>query len=153
MTNDAPPRYAIDTSTLMRIADCANPDPVWSGIDELATSERLFTVRIVFDELSRNDKPCYDRLHRHYGAIVVPDTELWATVGPIAYRHQRMSKPFASRDKADASIVALAVVHGLTVVCEERNDGPTRERSMAYVCELEGVPCISLADLIANERF
>jgi hypothetical protein len=135
----------------MSISACANPEAVWTGLDALVAAGRLFTVRIVFEELKRNDEDCYDRLHQHYGAIVVADTDLWSMVGDLAFRHQRMAKPHAARDKADAWVIVLAIERGLTVVCEERNQGARRERSMSYVCEREGIPCLDLEGLIESE--
>lgn len=144
--------YAIDTSSVMGIEGCTDPADVWAGLDALVAAGRLFTVKVVFDELRRNDPSCHDQLHRHYSKIVVPDTELWALVGPLAMRYPEMSKPFSFRDRADAWILALAQLKGLTVVCEERNDGPRRPRSMSYVCEQEGIPCINLDGLVQDER-
>ena len=104
--------YAIDTSSVMGIEACADPVGAWARLDALDGANRLCTVRFVFDELQRNDQDCYERLHQHYRTIVVPDTELWALVGQVALRHPAMAKPFASRDKADAWIVALAMDRG-----------------------------------------
>ena len=74
--------YAIDTSSVMGIEACADPVGAWASLDALVGANRLFTVRIVFAELRRNDQDCYERLHQHYGTIVVPDTELWGSCRP-----------------------------------------------------------------------
>ncbi len=141
----------MDASSLLGIAEQFTPaeqDEIWALLERLVDAQRLKTVRLVVEEVRRNDDITFRRLVSVRQRIVVADAELTSSVGPIVQRFPRMSRPWSTRDKADPWLVALAQAQSLTVVTEEAD----RPGKIPHACRQLGVGCCTLAKMVAVER-
>jgi hypothetical protein len=105
--------YAIDACSFIAISEnyqVAEQEDIWLLLDGLAGTGRLKTVRLVLDEVKRNNADVYKRLSPWRRRLVVQDRELITAVGPIIRQFPRMSRPWSTHSKADPWLIALARV-------------------------------------------
>jgi len=104
------------------------------------------TVRLVMDELKRNDPDAYARLAPLRRVMLVPDAELARAAGRITRQFPKMARPYSTREKADQWVVALAETIGLTVVTQEGN-APGK---IPAACKVLEIDCIRLDEMLAR---
>lgn len=144
-----PPKegFAVDTSSFMAIGenyDGREREAVWQRVIELVTRGRIKTVRLVMEELRRNDADAYSRLAPLRRLLVVVDDELAGAAGRIARQFPRMARPLSTREKADQWVVAVGEVKGLTVVTQEGN-APGK---IPATCRALELACIRLHQML-----
>lgn len=119
-------------------------EAVWQRVIELATGGRIKTVRLVMEELRRNDADAYGRLAPLRRILVVVDDELIGAAGRITRQFPRMARPWSPREKADQWVVALGEVRGMTVVNQE-GKAPGKIPATCRALELD---CIRLDQML-----
>ena len=149
--------YSIDTSALLegwvRAYPPSNFPALWQRIDELVDAGAfLISQAVLWDLEKKSDEVfawCSEREER---LVVAIDDPVQARMGDIMATYPKLVDTRTGKSGSDPFVIALAQVHdpALTVVTLEH--GGTQDRpKIPFVCEAEGINCISLLELIQEQ--
>ena len=150
-------RYSIDTSGLLDGWKRYYPPElfpgVWEKLGELVEDGALRASEEVLVELERRDDEVLAWARGQDGLIVPLDDEVQGAVAEILQLHPRLVGMGGRRAAADPFVIALARVHGCTVVTGESRSGNLNRPRIPDVCAALEIPCLRLVDLMREERW
>jgi uncharacterized protein DUF4411 len=147
--------YAIDTSSLATVYTEMPQDihvSLWSAIESLVVSGRLFLPREAYEELLRVDDGLSQWAKRFPGFIVDATLDEIAIVQGMSVRFPGWVEE--QRNAADPWLIAHCSHHGRTVVSQEKPKGSgTAPHNMKIpnVAAIYQVPCINFNGLARAE--
>ena|SRR5579872_5440252 len=146
------PSYSLDTNSLLtawhQTYRPASFPSFWDRLNDLMGDGRAFVSGEVKAELARKDDDVCQWVTTRTHAVVDLETEQMALARTLATQFPALAKQRLGRQVADGFVIALAQWRNLTVVTAENHRGPEK---IPNICDSIHVPCIALADLIANE--
>ena len=148
-------RYSIDTSALMEAEVRHYPQAIfptlWGNLQTLVDAGALVASEEVANELSRDPGTLNDWCRAHARMFVTSDARIQGHVGRLITTYTGFVLA-TGQSGGDPFVVAVAIEHNLTVVTQERRVGPGGGRpKIPNVCAAEGVPCITLLEMIRRE--
>ena len=158
-----PDAYCVDASSFLKIFEdySATHQEILTGLDVLVGSNRLFTVRVVVDEVTNNinrtNLSLETWLKLNFAKIVVPeDDQLLLATLQVVRAHSDLIDENSSRLQADPFLVGAARFRDLVVVTDElpRHLRRQRGRNILHipdVCERLGIKWLSLAQMLRIE--
>jgi len=150
-------RYSIDTSGLLDGWKRYYPPElfpgVWEKLGELVEDGALRASEEVLVELERRDDEVLAWARGQDGLLVPLDDEVQGAVAEILQLHPRLVGVGRRRSAADPFVIALARVHGCTVVTGESPTGKLNSPRIPDVCAALEIPCLRLVDLMREERW
>jgi len=151
--------YSVDSSALLHGWIRAYPptitifQPFWQRMSELITDGRLRASIEVLNEIKKKDDELATWCESNSEFFVdIEGDVIQEKVADLLRKYPRLVDTRKGRSGADPFVIAFAQIHNrpLTVVTEEK--GGTREKpKIPYVCQEEGIRCISLLDLITEQ--
>ena len=81
------------------------------------------------------------------------DEEIQPVVTEILTAHAKLVKVLSSRSSGDPFVIALVNVKGAIVVTGERPSGSLNKPKIPDVCEAMGIRCLSLLEMMEEERW
>jgi Domain of unknown function (DUF4411) len=151
------PRYCIDTSSLILLADQYPQvvfESLWSWIEEMIDCRRLFAPDEVLAELEGKGTDILSRWARtRKDRFFRPaDADLQVRASEILSRFPNLTKknkPFA-KSEGDAWVIALALQEKSLCVSNDKN--PKGGVSFPSVCQAYGVECLNFVEFLKRER-
>lgn len=147
-------RYSVDTSVLLNAWWRSYPPDLfptlWQNVDELVTAGVLVASEEVLVELEKKDDEVYGWAKERPAMFIPIDTQVQEVVATILESYPRLIDNRPNRSGADPFVIALAAVHGYTVLTQEGSGSQTRPR-IPDVCAARGIRCISLVDCIREQ--
>lgn len=145
--------YCIDTSALIaawyeRYKPSRFPN-LWHQFDGLIGAHRLLSSIMVLDECSRRSPELHEWLKMRSDMFLMPDIEVQTRVDYIINTYTGLVAQGKEKFAADPFLIAMAEIHGHTVVTEET--GPDSLRKIPGVCRALKVPSINLMQLFDAE--
>jgi hypothetical protein len=144
--------YSLDTnSLLMAWNETYRPtsfEGFWKRLDELIDAGRAFVCEDVKRELAKKDDNVHDWVKSRPHLVVPLEEEQLRRAKGLASKFPNLAKERLGRMRADGFVIALAQWKGYTVVTAENHRGADK---IPNICQAQGVPCISLADMIQSE--
>ena len=152
----APTIYCIDTSSLIRWLVEIYPIKILPGlvdrVEELIAVGRLRSPKAVLGEIRAGDD-CHAWAKKHETELFLDESiEVQLIVRQLMASHHNPAKPLKGINGADPFVIAMAKDGGSqwTVVCDE-HPGSNENRKIPWVCNHEGVKCISFQGMILAE--
>ncbi len=151
-------RYSIDTSALIHGWVRAYPPDVipalWDRMDGLIAEGRLLASKEVLFELERKEDSLHAWCKDRDAMFIEIDDAIQVHMATVMGRYPKLVDTAKGKSGADPFVIALALAHepALTVVTDEKG-GSARSPRIPYVCQQEGIRCISLLDLIREQRW
>jgi hypothetical protein len=149
---EEPIQYLVDTSSWLSISDQTNSTLAWRIIRALIAADRLFSpTRVVgadgeVKSIADQVQPFRDQLTK----CDRNDAAYLFKAGLIAFKYPRLARVRGRKTPADPWLVALALLDGYTIVAEESLRNRPNGKILG-VCRKESVPCICLANMVADE--
>lgn len=147
MIFEQPPRYSIDTSAILDgWTRYYSPDvfpAVWSALEQLCGDGVIVAAAEVKVELERKQDEVLQWFKRHV-RLVPLDTQIQLAAKEILSKHERLVVKGGRRSLADPFVIAVARVHGCTVVTGEPRRGRLDKPNIPDVCEALGVRWVNL---------
>lgn len=148
--------YCIDTSALLHAWHRAYPPKrfpkLWEAIDQLIDDQRMIASLEVYFELQKKDdevsewaKARKDTLFRDI------DEDSQAAVVEIMTKYPRLVDTKTGKSGADPFVIALAMCPPVSTVVTQEGGGSPQSPKIPTVCQLEGIACISVLEMIDNE--
>jgi hypothetical protein len=152
----APPQiYCIDTSSIFQWFVDTYPPAIFPGvqgrIEELIAADRLRAPKAVFDEIRPGDD-CHAWCKAQSELFIEESTDVQRIVKMLMATHQDPLKPHKGINGADPFVIAMAKAEGLhCVVVADEHPGTRENRKIPFVCNAEGVRCISFQRMMREE--
>lgn len=147
--------YSIDTSSIIKWYVEDYPPSIFEGLRDrvkgLIDVGRLRSPKTVFDEIKPGDD-CHKWCKAETGLFVEELVSVQGIVRKLMADHHNASKPHKGISGADPFVIAMAKDGGAgwTVVADE-HPGSADNRKIPFVCNAEGVKCISFQQMVAAE--
>ena len=143
--------YSIDTSGILRGWRRSYPPSIfaslWDDIALLISEGELRATDRVKAELERKDDEVLEWSDGQAGFFVPLDDAIQLAASKIIESHPRLLDSRPGRSGADPFVIALAEIHGCTVVTDEAATNSTKRPNIPDVCRARNVRCIGLLDL------
>jgi hypothetical protein len=141
------PLYVFDTSVWIDIRRACPPDifvRLWAAIAAAIANGTLRCPEAVLPEVERITRDGLDSILKGYPGLFVPlDVHLQGSLRTVLQHGQDLVDPSGQTDRADPYLIALAYLHGGTVVTQEvRRRGTTGRKKIPDVCADVGVRCL-----------
>ena len=154
-----PPIYSVDSSSLMDWQARYFPTDVFTGLVErvegLISAGRFIAPGLVKEEIGAVGTADLIAWTENHAGIFVPTAEVIEEALAIQNQFAGLRDPKAEYEEADAYVIALAKIHGGTVVTQEtpaaEKRNPKRTHFIPDVCRELGISCISLLGLMRRE--
>jgi hypothetical protein len=153
-----PPRttvYCIDTSSIIKWYVEEYPPSIFEGlqerIEELIAAGRLRSPKAVLDEIKPGDD-CHKWCKAQTALFVEEAVSVQEIVRVLMATHYNKEKPHKGISGGDPFVIAMAKNGGAnwTVVADE-HPGSAENRKIPFVCNAEGVKCITFKQMILAE--
>jgi hypothetical protein len=144
----APLVYLIDTSVLVNVQDAhGDSEDIWERIIAEILGSRLKSVRQVMDELKNRFPKIHERIKPYQKFFLVEDGLLYsasviAELRIIQEQHPGLYRPTGNNNSADPFLIAVAKQMGVTVVTDEKRQGPKHKHKIPWVCTQRNVGSI-----------
>lgn len=152
-------KYSIDTSGFVRGWRYDYPPDifpvVWDSIDDLINDGTLIACEDVLTELKTGGDDLYDWVRARRKMFIPLDAAIQEAVADVLAIHPDWVPPDRSRNMADPFVVAVAKVHGCTVVSGEvwTNSPKPENVRIPNVCSSFGIKHITFLDLMREQRW
>jgi hypothetical protein len=153
----APSIYCIDTSSIIGWFVESYPPTIFPGIqarvEELVAAGRMRAPKAVFDEIRPGDD-CYMWAKSQSELFVEESAAVQLIVRQLMATHRNPAKPLKGINGADPFVIALAKSNGAqwTVIADE-HPGSEENRKIPFVCQAEGVSCVTFQQMMLAEAW
>jgi hypothetical protein len=149
--------YSIDTSSLINGQRDLLPPTVftsfWDNLEAMIEAGVVRAVDQVREELARKDDAVTAWAEARPALFVPLDEQVLAATKAILAVHPKLTGVGKGRNGADPFVIALALVHGGTVVTEEHPTGRIEKPKIPDVCEALGVPWTNLVGFAREQEW
>ncbi len=146
--------YSIDTSALLegwvRAYPPHNFPAVWERIDQLVDAgEFLISQAVLWDLEKKSDEVHAWCVEREEKMVVVIDDPVQNRMSEIMASYPKLVDTRTGKSGSDPFVIALAQVHDLTLTVVTSERGGIQDRpKIPFVCQAEGITCITLLGMI-----
>jgi hypothetical protein len=102
----------------------------------------------VVRELEKKDDGAAGWIKARPGMIITTDVAVQKKVTEILKTHPRLVNASKNRSGGDPFVIAVAAVHGLSVVSGELPSGSMRKPHIPDVCAATGISCWNLLEFV-----
>ncbi len=149
--------YCIDTSSLLEAWTRQYPRVVfpslWEKIEALIATGRLCSPEEIRIELERKEDELGKWAKAQSGLFVPLSHDQTTEVSQILTDFQLLVDTSRGRSGGDPWVIALAKLHGYTVVTEEKLSNSPKKPKIPDVCNHYGIAYITVLELIRHEKW
>jgi len=147
--------YSLDTSGFLDAWTRHYPPDTfptfWDRMDAAARAGKIKVSEEVVGELEKKDDGAADWIKARPGMIVATDVPIQEKVKEILKVHPRLVNASKSRSGGDPFVIAVAVVHGYSVVTGEQPSGSPTKPRIPDVCAGMTIPCKNLMEFVRSQ--
>ena len=143
--------YWVDTcsfTSLARVYPRENFEAVWTLIEALVKAGRLRSVEEVRVELDAQDDDLSVWASHNESLFVPLESDIQVEARMILSRNRTLIDVNTQKGSADPFLIAAARVRGGVVVTEEKHSGGPNKVKIPDVCDVLGVECITLLEVL-----
>jgi hypothetical protein len=159
MISAVPPAttYCIDTNSIIDARNKLYPldlfPGLWLKVEGLIMQGRLCAPEEVRRELEKKDDET-KKWAKLQGGLFVPDSpDLISETQRIMAQHPHLVNSTTGRSAGDPFVIALAKIHGHTLITEERKSGNSNHPRIPDVCAIYRMKWIRFTQLIRDEQW
>jgi len=151
-------KYSFDASAIIQGWRRFYPPNVfpalWSKTEALIDQGTIRATEEVLVELERKDDEIHKWAVEHRDMFLAIDDEIQDVVRDVLRDHKKLLDTRKGRSGADPFVIALAIIHESSVVTlEGKSRSPDKRPNIPDVCEVLGVPWLSLLQMIEQEKW
>jgi hypothetical protein len=120
-------------------------------MDQAARNGTIRVSEEVVRELEKKDDGAADWIMARSAMIVATDVPIQQKVREILKAHPRLVNASKNRSGGDPFVIAVAAVHGWSVVSGELPSGSIKKPHIPDVCTTTGIPCVTLHDFVRSQ--
>ena len=144
-------KYSLDTSALIHSWQRAYPPDVfpsyWERFADCIAQGIVIATKEVLLELERKDDDLHKWIKPREEMFLEIDDDLQSCVSALMAKYPKLVDERTSKSLADPWVCGLASVRRLTVVSEEKGGSAGRPK-IPFVCQNEGIRCMTLLEFI-----
>jgi hypothetical protein len=154
--------YVFDTSSFSVIFKSFYParfPTLWSLLNDLVKSGKVFSVHEVFNEIESRNKEALQWVKDNKSIFQIPSQEEAEFIKDIFSAKNGHFKNIIGKDKilkggfcADPFLIASAKIKNSCVVTEESNNGSTGSK-IPNICDHFGISCLNLEKFMEKENW
>jgi hypothetical protein len=122
-------------------------------MDAAASGRVILAIDEVYRELEKKDDAAFQWLKARRVMVVDLDTTVQQRVTAILALHPRLIDTRRNRSSGDPFVIALAQIHGLSVVTGEKPSGVLAKPNIPDVCIALGVTWMNVLSMFRQERW
>ncbi len=149
------PIYCIDTNFIIQGRKYRFPPEqfpgLWANIEALIAGRRMYASSEVRTELDVVEDELKRWATSQSGLFVPLDQAQTNEVTRIQTDFENLVDYRANKSGADPFVIALAKVHGYTIVTQERMSGPGERPRIPNVCQHYDIPYVDIIGLMKLE--
>lgn len=148
------PKYTIDTCsfTAMRRVYPEDVFPgAWRKLNELAESRVIISIDEVLEELQAEDDEVTKWAKRHAAIFLPLDAYVQTEAKKILAAHPTLVDLKKRKSGADPFVIAAGIVHGCSVVTEEKPSGGPSKVKIPDVCKALKIECLNMLGMLRRE--
>ena len=146
--------YSLDTSALLDgWRDWYPPDSFPSLWDKIVNSINIGDLRAVDEvekELSQRHDDIYRWVKSNSNLIIPMSEDIFNSASKIEQQFSSLVKQGSSKSRGDPFVIALAIVHNLTVITGEKQ-GTREHPRIPFVCSHYGIKCTNMPGFIREQ--
>ena len=123
----------------------------WERMDGAARNATIKVSEEVVRELEKKDDGAADWIKDRPGMIVATDVPIQQKVKEILKAHPRLVNASKNRSGGDPFVIAVAAVHGLSVVSGELPSGNMQKPHIPDVCTATNIRCLTLLEFVRSQ--
>jgi hypothetical protein len=120
---------------------------LWISIEALVDKGEIIASEEVYVELAKKDDDLHDWIQARKSMLVAPDETIQQRVAELLGKYPRLVDTLKGRSQADPFVIATAMERGAAVVTGELTGTADKPR-IPFVCQAEGIRCITFLDMI-----
>ena len=120
---------------------------LWVKIEALVDEGEIIASEEVYMELAKKDDDLHEWIQARKSMLVRPEVRIQERVAELLSKYPRLVATLKGRSQADPFVIATAIEHRAVVVTGESMGTAERPR-IPFVCQAEGIRCISFLDMI-----
>jgi len=120
----------------------------WEHMNVAARDGTIHVSEEVVRELEKKDDGAAGWIKARPGMIITTDVAVQKKVTEILKTHPRLVNASKNRSGGDPFVIAVAAVHGLSVVSGELPSGSMRKPHIPDVCAATGISCWNLLEFV-----
>lgn len=124
---------------------------LWAKIEELVEQGEIIASEEVYVEIAKKDDDFHDWMKARKTMLVPPEEAIQQRVAQLLEKYPKLVDTLKGRSQADPFVIATAMHRGAVVVTGEVMGTADRPR-IPFVCQEEGVRCITFLDMIRELR-
>jgi hypothetical protein len=124
---------------------------LWAKIEELVDKGGIIASEEVYVEIARKDDDLHDWIQARKSMLVPPEESIQQRVAGLLGKYPKLVDTLKGRSQADPFVIATAMERGAVVVTGEVMGTAERPR-IPFVCQAEGVRCITFLEMIRELR-
>lgn len=124
---------------------------LWTNIETLIDAGEILASEEVYVEIAKKDDDLHDWIKGRKEMLVSPEEAIQVRVAELLSRYPRLVDTLKGRSQADPFVIATAMECGAVVVTGEVMGTEERPR-IPFVCNAEGIRCISFLEMIRELR-
>ena len=148
-------KYCIDTSALLDGWIRWDPPDtfrtLWNNIEDLIDKGIIVAPEEVLTELAKKDDDVHRWAKKNKTMFLFPVEDIQLTTTEVLSRYPRLVDSRKDRSQADPFVIAVARVHNLAVITEEKRPGTEDRPTIPVVCAHFGIKYMRLLDMIRNQ--
>ena len=143
--------YCVDTSGWLDGWQRHYPPDVfptlWRKVEEQIDAKAIVSSEEVYRELSKKADDLHAWIMARKEMLILSEESIQVRVADLLAKYPRLVDTLRNRSQADPFVIATAVEKGAVVVTGEVGGTADRPR-IPYVCQNEGVRCVSFLEMI-----
>lgn len=148
-------KYCIDTSALLDgWVRWYPPDTfrtLWDNIEDLIDKGIIVAPEEVLTELAKKDDDVHRWAKKNKTMFLLPVEDIQLATAEVLSRYPRLVDSRKDRSQADPFVIAVARVHNLAVITEEKRPGTEDRPTIPIVCAHFGIKYMRLLDMIRDQ--
>lgn len=120
---------------------------LWAKIEALVDEGEIIASEEVYVELAKKDDELHEWIQGRKLMLIPPEEQIQEKVAELLGKYPRLVDTLKGRSQADPFVIATAIHRGAVVVTGE-SMGTAEKPRIPFVCQSEGVRCISFLEMI-----
>jgi predicted nucleic acid-binding protein len=120
---------------------------LWASIETLVDEGVIIASDEVYVEIAKKDDDLHDWIQARKAMLVAPEEAIQERVAELLGKYPRLVDTLKGRSQADPFVIATAIERGAVVVTGELM-GTAEKPRIPFVCQAEGVRCITFLEMI-----
>jgi uncharacterized protein DUF4411 len=120
---------------------------LWTSIETLVDHGEIIASEEVYVEIAKKDDDLHDWIQARKSMLVAPEEAIQQRVAELLGKYPRLVDTLKGRSQADPFVIATAMERGAAVVTGEVM-GTAEKPRIPFVCQAEGVRCITFLEMI-----